>query len=100
MADLVLHLQCIDIQKSNTEPQQRSHTYVQHYQRGARQKSPTREEQCKKKNEEKKQTTNICPAETSTNGKGTNTPYKNITILYIKWPLLALAQDYTHIKKR
>lgn len=59
-------------------------------------KSPTREEQCKKI---KEQATNICPAETSTNGKGTNTRYKNITILYIKWPLLALAQDYTHIKK-
>lgn len=44
--------------------------------------------------------TNICPAEASMNGKGTDTQYKNITILYIKWPLLALAQDYTHIKKR
>lgn len=48
VADLVLHLQCINIQKSNTEPQQRSHTYVQHYQRGARQKIPTRGEQCQK----------------------------------------------------
>lgn len=96
VADLVLHLQCIDIQKS-TLTTTCSHTYVQHYQRGARQTIQTRKKHVKKRTNK---TTNICPAEASTNGKGTDTQYKNITILYIKWPLLALAQDYTHIKKR
>lgn len=44
MADLVLHLQCINIQKSNTEPQQRSHTLMSNI---------TKEEQGKKFRPEK-----------------------------------------------
>lgn len=84
MADLVLHLQCIDIQKA-TFTTIGSRT-VQHYRRGARQTIQTREQWYKKR------TTKFCPAATSTNGKKGLTLNTKISQFYISnglcWLLL------------
>lgn len=91
MADLVLHLQCIDIQKA-TFTTIGSRT-VQHYRRGARQTIQTREQWYKKR------TTKFCPTVTSTNGKKGLTLNTKISQFYISNGLCWLLRRTTLIQR-